>query len=68
MDYYKPSREWEVSRIGQECMNVLYSTSNSSMHCILRYDINITRFSTMYYSSIVIPAVGMKNYLIFYKH
>lgn len=65
MDYYKPSREWEVSKIGQECMNVLYSISNSSMHCILQYDINITRFSTMYYSSIVIPAVVISLMKIF---
>ncbi|XP_026819731.1 neuronal acetylcholine receptor subunit beta-2-like [Rhopalosiphum maidis] len=57
MFYYNPDREWELSKINQECMNIVYTSSNSSVHCILEYDINVTRFSTMYYSSIVIPAV-----------
>uniref|UniRef100_A0A2S2NSS6 Neuronal acetylcholine receptor subunit beta-2 n=1 Tax=Schizaphis graminum TaxID=13262 RepID=A0A2S2NSS6_SCHGA len=56
MNYYNPDREWELSKISQECMNIVYTSSNSSLHCILQYDINVTRFSTMYYSSIVIPA------------
>lgn len=60
MHYYNPDREWELSKISQGCMNILYTSSNSSVHCILQYDINVTRFSTMYYSSIVIPAVGKK--------
>ncbi|KAL5244524.1 hypothetical protein ACI65C_011934 [Semiaphis heraclei] len=57
MDYYKPGREWEVSTIHQECMNIGFSNSNSSLHCILQYKINVARFSSMYYSSIIIPAV-----------
>jgi len=62
MDYYKPDKEWEVKTIHQECMNIVYSSSNSSMHCILQYEINVARFSSMYYSSIIIPAVGMINH------
>jgi len=61
MDYYKPDKEWEVSTINQECMNIRYSNSNSSLHCILQYKINVARFSSIYYSSIIIPAVGMIN-------
>ncbi|XP_025208517.1 neuronal acetylcholine receptor subunit beta-2-like [Melanaphis sacchari] len=65
MFFYKPNREWEVNKISQECLFITYTNSNTSQHCVLQYDINIIRYSTMYYSSIVIPAVVLSLMKIF---
>jgi len=67
MDYYNADREWEVSSITQGCNNVFNYNPNSTVsHCLLHYDINVVRFSSMYYSSVVIPAVGMMIHCIRY--
>jgi len=60
MDYYNPNREWEISDVHQNCYNILlrYNANSSNQHCILKYSIVIQRFSSMYYSSVIVPAVG----------
>lgn len=59
MYYFQQGREWEMNSIETECFKLFTFNSNYS-HCILQYEINVTRYSSMYYSSIIVPAVGMK--------
>lgn len=62
MDYYNADREWKVIEMKHKCVQINYSNDNASYtHCLLQYDISIQRYSSMYYSSIIIPAIGMKN-------
>jgi hypothetical protein len=58
MDYLNSNREWEMNDIHHDCYLIYYPLSNFS-HCILRYTMNLKRFSSMYSSSVIIPAVGM---------
>lgn len=58
MDYLNSNREWEMNDLHHDCYFIYYPQSNFS-HCILRYTMNLQRFSSMYFSSIIIPAVGM---------
>lgn len=60
MVYYTPDREWTMNNISKECLNLIYLKSNFT-HCYLEFTVNLERFSSMYYSSIIIPAVGMIN-------
>lgn len=62
MDYYNPDREWKVIEMNHKCVHLNYSKDNASYtHCLLQYDITIERYSLMYYSSVIIPAIGMTN-------
>lgn len=61
MQFFSFNREWEVKNINNSCYNKVYGTER----CILQYNIDIERFSSLYYSCVIIPAVGMINDLIF---
>lgn len=58
MDFYIDNKEWHVKNIRQQCLDFM-----SMHHCFIQYVIEIERYSSMYISSILIPAVGMRNYL-----
>lgn len=57
MSFYNPDREWEVNSIESKCKN-LFENKASSAYCVLEYKVNVVRFSSMYYSSIIIPGIG----------
>lgn len=70
MNSYKENKEWKIMNFNQDCVSVYYETNTnnySSEECILTYNFNIQRFSSMYYSSVIIPALGMTNNLILYN-
>lgn len=67
MEYYYPDREWELGGISQKCSDLFISKQNSTYsHCLLEYEINIVRYSSMYYSSVIIPAIGTVHILFYY--
>lgn len=64
MDYFTPNREWEIGGITNTCNYISFSNQYSTyIHCYLQYEINVVRFSSMYYSSVVIPAIGMIHFI-----
>lgn len=58
LDFFNSNKEWEINNLHHDCFWIYYPVLNGS-HCILRYTMNLQRYSSMYFSSIIIPAVGM---------
>ncbi|XP_050420721.1 acetylcholine receptor subunit alpha-1-B-like [Adelges cooleyi] len=57
LEYYTAEKEWEMKSVHQECYPLHYiSLNNSYEHCLLQYELTIKRFSSMYFSSVIIPA------------
>lgn len=56
MDYFTDDREWHVNDVQQNCLKSFLLD-----HCLIEYNIKIERYSSMYVSSILIPALGMRN-------
>lgn len=62
--FYNLGREWKVGSIEHKCLNIFEDKLNSSyQHCVIQFELNIIRFSSMYYSSVIIPAIGMRSNL-----
>ncbi|VVC32869.1 Hypothetical protein CINCED_3A023710 [Cinara cedri] len=56
---YSPNREWKIINVDHKCIFYNYDTKDngSFSHCLIQYDVSIKRYSSMYLSSIIIPAV-----------
>lgn len=61
MTFYNPDREWKVTSVESKCRN-LFEIKSLLFYCLLEYNINVERFSSMYYSSIIVPGIGTINY------
>lgn len=57
MSFYNPDREWKVNSVESKCKN-LFEIKSLLAYCVLEYKINVVRFSSMYYSSVIIPGIG----------
>lgn len=59
MYFYESDGEWGVNSVKYQR---IIMNRNNSTKSFLQCKISVARFSSIYYSSIIIPAVGMRNH------